>query len=193
MVDGAAGGLDDGDEALLVAARTEPEAFGVLYHRRFARVMGFFYRRTLCPHTSSELTAETFAQAWATRERFDPAEGMAMAWMMGIARNLYRNWLRRGVVSDRARRRLGVITPRLVEEDYEVIEALVDFSDLRVALHQALEGLSPKLRDAVVLRVAMDLPYEEVAARLGCSLGAARVRVSRGLDLLFLHLEAGSR
>jgi DNA-directed RNA polymerase specialized sigma24 family protein len=38
--------------------------------------------------------------------------------------------------------------------------------------------------------VAMDLPYDEVATRLGCSQGAARVRVSRGLDALLIRMES---
>jgi DNA-directed RNA polymerase specialized sigma24 family protein len=35
----------------------------------------------------------------------------------------------------------------------------------------------------------MDLPYREVAKRLGCSEGAARVRVARGLARLAEILE----
>ncbi len=179
----------DSDEDLLVAARDNPEAFATFYDRRFTRVMAFFYRRILCPHTAAELTAETFAQAWTHRKRFDPTEGVAMAWLMGIAGNLYRSWLRKGVVSDKARRRWSIITPVLVEEDFEKIETLVDLTTLRSALVEALEELSPKLRDAVLLRVAQDLPYEQVADRLHCSVGAARVRVSRGLDHLFTAME----
>jgi DNA-directed RNA polymerase specialized sigma24 family protein len=40
------------------------------------------------------------------------------------------------------------------------------------------------MREAVFLRVVRELPYDEVAAALGCSAGSARVRVSRGLDRL---------
>ncbi len=189
MADSSQGDPGDDDDALLVAARTQPEAFGALYDRRYARVTAFFYRRTLCPHTSSELTAETFAQAWANLRRFDPQQGPAMGWLMGIAGNLYRNWLRRGVVSDKARRKWGITTPALVEEDLDKIENLIDLTHLRSALAEALAAMSPSARDAVVLRVALDLPYDEVAVRLGCSVGAARVRVSRGLDFLFLRLE----
>lgn len=182
----------DSDEELLVAARDNPEAFAAFYDRRYQRVMAYFYRRILCPHTAAELTAETFAQAWTHRKRFDPDEGMGMAWLMGIAGNLYRGWLRKGVVSDKARRRWSIITPMLVEEDLEKIEDLIDLTSLRSALLEALAQLSPKLREAVVLRVGLDLPYEDVAAQLNCSVGAARVRVSRGLDHLFETMERQS-
>jgi len=190
MADIASTGPPSSDEELLVAARVDPEALGELFDRRYKDVVGYFYRRILCPHTAADLAAETFAHVWAARARFDPAEGTAMAWIMGVAGNLYRSWLRRGVVADKMRRRLGITTPALVDEDLEQIEALVDLGPVRLALGDALSYLSPKLRDAVILRVALDMPYEAVATTLDCSVGAARVRVSRGLERLTEILEA---
>jgi RNA polymerase sigma-70 factor (ECF subfamily) len=179
------------DEAgrLLVAARDDPAAYSRFYELHSTRVLAYFYRRVLCPHTAAELAAETFAEAFSSRHRFDPASGRGSAWLFGIAGNLYRQWLRRAKVSDRARRRLGIQMPRLVEEDYDRIEQLVDLTELRAGVREALVALSPKLRDAVLLRVALDLPYDEVAQLLGCSVAAARVRVSRGLDGLQGGLE----
>src|SRR5690348_2089451 len=85
----------DADEALFVAARTEPSAFGDFFARRQGRVRAFLLRRTRCPHAAEDLTSETFAEAWATLERYDPARGAPLAWVLGIARNLHRRWLRR--------------------------------------------------------------------------------------------------
>jgi len=177
------------DDRCLLAARVDPEAFVAFYDRRYARVAAFFYRRILCPHTTAELTAETFARAWSARHTFDPEKGSAGGWTMGIAGNLYRQWSHKGVTSDAARARLSIQTPDLVAEDLEHIEALADLEQLRAQLRGALDGLTPRLREAVVLRVALDLPYTEVAERLGCSVGAARVRVSRGLELLLATME----
>jgi len=174
----------DEDARLLVAARVDANAFGRFYDRNQRGVVGFFYRRTFCAHTSAELAAETFAQVWASRRRFDPAHGTGRAWLFGIAGNLYKQWLRRGVVRNRARRQLGITTPELSEDDLERIEDLVDTAALREVLQEALGQLSPAVRDAVLLRVAMDLPYDEVAELCGCSVGAARVRVARGLNTL---------
>ncbi len=181
----------DGDTSLLLAARDDPEAFGRFWDRNHERVLAYYYRRTYCPHTSAELCAETFAQAWASLKRFDPNAGSGRAWLFGIAGNLFKQWLRRGVVTERARRRLRIETPRLSEDDLAHIEALVDSTDLRQGLRAALDSLSPSVRDAVLMRVALDRPYEEVAATLGCTIGAARVRVTRGLHSLALLLEAG--
>ena len=41
---------------------------------------------------------------------------------------------------------------------------------------------------AVLLRIVEELPYDEIAERLGCTAGNARVRVCRGLDRLEAYL-----
>ena len=190
MTEGARSGPDE-DTRLLLASETDPQAFGDLYERNSLRILGFFYRRTLCVHTSGELAAETFAQAWESRTRFSDADGgSAVAWLYGIATNLHREWMRRSVVADAARKRLGIETPLITEDDLEHVVALVDLSAVAEGLREAIDRMSPKLRSALLLRVAMDLPYEDVADRLGCTVGAARVRVSRAIDRLTGEVQA---
>jgi DNA-directed RNA polymerase specialized sigma24 family protein len=56
--------------------------------------------------------------------------------------------------------------------------------ELREELAVAMAMLAPGTRDAVRLRVIDELPYYDLAQRLGISETAARVRVSRGLSAL---------
>ena len=56
------------------------------------------------------------------------------------------------------------------------MEELVDAAPFRDGIRDALAQLPASLADAVVLRIGEDLAYPDVAARLGCSEGAARVR-----------------
>lgn len=51
-------------------------------------------------------------------------------------------------------------------------------------LWAAVAGLPPKQRVAVVHRHVLDLPYEEIAAVLGCSEEAARANVHAGIKKL---------
>jgi RNA polymerase sigma factor (sigma-70 family) len=87
-------------------------------------------------------------------------------------------------VASRARHRLGLQRVTLDDESLDRIEELADLEAIRETLKDALRLLSPKVADAVLLRIGAELPYEEVARRLGCSVGAARVRVARGLRQL---------
>jgi RNA polymerase sigma factor (sigma-70 family) len=171
------------------AAGEDPEAFRAFYQRHARAVLGFLYRRTASPETAADLTAETMAEAFLSRRRFRDTGLPARAWLFGIARHKLGRMLERGRAEDRARRRLGVSRIDVDEISYERIETLADFGPLREAVRSAVRALSPTLADAVVLRVGMELPYHEVARRLGCSEPTARVRVARGLSQLADMLE----
>ncbi|MDP1820457.1 MAG: RNA polymerase sigma factor [Acidimicrobiales bacterium] len=191
-VDPAAAASSDLDGSLLVRARTDPDAFHALYRRNHDTLLRHFMRLTGSAHTSAELAAETFAQALACVDRYDPAKGNGTAWLFGIANHQFHSFLRRGDVARRYRSRLGITTPTTTEDDIEHIEALADIEELLPQLNAALAQLSTGVRAAVELRVGHDLPYAEVAARLGCTVGSARVRVARGLRSLNVAMrEAG--
>ena len=66
------------DEQLLTASATDPEAFVALYDRHAKRILAFFVRQTFEAQVAADLTAETFAQAFASRGRFrNPGPGSA--------------------------------------------------------------------------------------------------------------------
>jgi RNA polymerase sigma-70 factor (ECF subfamily) len=177
------------DAELLAAAQREPEAFGTFYERHARVLLAFFYRRTACPQTSADLTAETFAAAFASRSRYRDTGAPARAWLLGIARHQLARSYRRSRLPDRARRRLGVERLAVDDLSYERIETLADMAPRRLAVREAMGTLSPKLAEAVSLRVGFDLPYPEVARRLGTTEGTARARVARGLSHLLDNLE----
>jgi RNA polymerase sigma-70 factor (ECF subfamily) len=178
----------DPEGSLLVRARSDPEAFGELYDRLFAAVLRWFLHRTGSPHVAMELAAETFAQALAGLHRYDPRRGTGAAWLFGIAGHQYHRFLRRGSVDRRHRTRLWVTTPTATPDEVERIVDLVDAQVVAPELQAALDQLSAGVRAAVELRIGHDLPYAEVAARLGCTEGSARTRVARGLRQLALAM-----
>ncbi len=57
--------------------------------------------------------------------------------------------------------------------------ARAEAADLRDRVAAELEDLPPKLRAVVVLRDVYDLPHEAIAAELGISESAAKVRLHR--------------
>jgi RNA polymerase sigma-70 factor, ECF subfamily len=164
------------DADLLAAARTDPAAFRALYDRYAARVLRYHERRTDDPDAAHDLTAETFAQAWLARARFrDEAGGSAGPWLFAIARHVLLASVRRRALEQRACRRLGL---ELSGTATEPEERWLD------GLDEALAELPETQREAIRLRVEDDLAYDDVAASLGTTPEAARVRVHRGLAAL---------
>jgi len=170
------------DAELIRAAASDPSAFGSLYERHALSVHAWCKRRL--EWAASDLTAETFAQAWLSRDRFhDDYSGSALPWLLGIARNVLRETIRHDRVESRARERLQLPVDLADEDGYAAIEARLS---PRLALATALEDLPDHEREALELRVLDDLPYAEVAEQLSIRPAAARLRVSRALRRLAL-------
>jgi RNA polymerase sigma factor (sigma-70 family) len=172
------------DAQLLAAAGSDAHAFRELYDRYADRIHRFHVGRTRDRDTALELTAETFAQAWFSRHRFENlANGSAAPWLYAIARNVLVVSVRRSRLEHGARERLGILAaldrPQATDQPSE---GWLD------GLDEAFGELSPDERDAVRLRVIDDLSYEDVGRAAGTSPGAARVRVHRALAALRTRL-----
>lgn len=182
----------DRDADLLEASASDPEAFGLVYDHHVSSVLAFFYRRTADAWLAADLTAETFAEAFASRRSYRRMSVPAEAWIFGIARNQLSRALRRGRASTKARRRIGLERLEVDDVSLERIEDLVDLQPVRNAMQQALGELSPSIAEALRLRIGLEMSYQDVARKLACSERAARVRVSRGLRQLQRLLEVGT-
>ena len=177
------------DTELLLASRAEPDAFTELYRRHAEDLLRYFARRTLDPEAAAELTAETFAQAYASRATYSDTGANGVAWIYGVARHQLGRFFRSGRVDAAARRKLGMPERELPPEDFDRIEDLVDLAPIKEALVGALETLSADQREALQLHVIGGLGYPEVAERLSCTEDNARQRVSRGLRRLAIVLQ----
>jgi RNA polymerase sigma factor (sigma-70 family) len=179
--------LDDVD--LLVRTAVEPVAFGVFYRRHERVVLRLFLHVGVSAELAADLTAETFAEALLSRERFRPDLGEPRAWLFGIARHLLARSRERGRVEARARRRAGMPRLELDDEAIERIDALTGQQERALELLSELPG---EQRDAVEARVLEERDYAEIAAKLRCSEQVVRKRVSRGLASLRARLEEPS-
>ncbi len=152
--------------------------------------MRWFLRRAGDTETALDLWAETFAQALASRGRFrGESEEQLAGWLYGIAKRQLWVYHRRGRAEQRALQQLGLQRPAADKALLEEIEQRAGLQMLRSELRAALVELSQPIRVAVELRVVEELPYPELADRLGISQPAARARVSRGLTALADALE----
>ena len=177
------------DAELLIASRTEPEAFGELYRRHAEDVLRYLARRTLDPEAAAELTAETFAEAFASRANYRDQGVNGVAWLYGIARHRLGRFFRTGRVDAAARRKLGMPERDLPPRGLRAGRGSDRLRPRSVRRSiEALETLGDDQREAMRLRVIDGLDYSEVAERLTCTEQNARQRVSRGLRKIALLL-----
>jgi RNA polymerase sigma factor (sigma-70 family) len=170
--------IERSDEELLASGSAED--FGALYERAYPLIRAYLRRRAGArPDLVLDLVAETFARALERREQFDPRRGPAAVWLLGIAKHLLVDAVRRGRVADQSRRRLGMEAIHLEDDQLELIER-ESASDLL----RALDRLPAEQREAIERRVLHEDPYSAIAEQVGCSEQVVRKRVSRGLSAL---------
>ena len=167
---------DSRDAALLAAAAAGVEAaFVELYGRRRDDVYRFAYALTRSRSCAQDATQDVFLSVLENAGRFDPAKGSVRAWLVGCARHIVIDRLRRdsrrtGEASDGA---------GACDNEQRVL------TDQRLArLHAAIARLPPEYRDALVLCELAELTYAEAAAVLDCPLGTVRSRLHRARSLL---------
>jgi RNA polymerase sigma-70 factor (ECF subfamily) len=172
------------DEDLLVAARTDADAFTQFYRRHATPLLGYMVRRARDPELGADLTAETFACALESLARFDPERGSALNWLFGIARHQLLRTLQRGRVERRARNRLGMGRLELDDDELDRILALAESESTAALLADALDALPPSQRAALDARVLDEQDYGAIARLSGTPEATIRKRVSRALDSL---------
>jgi RNA polymerase sigma factor (sigma-70 family) len=186
------------DAELLRRSASDPEAFRVVYDRHARAVYGWLAARCGSDDLALDLTAETFAEAFRVARRFRSGSADARPWLLGIAGNLLRVAWRTQRIETRARVRLGVLeaTRVVLDDSMDDVIARLDREQRDGSFARALGALTASQREAVELRIQGESSYAEIAKALGCSAGAARVRVFRGLRQLDRQLgetDAGNR
>src|SRR5439155_13058208 len=175
-----------GDEDLLEAAAAgDAEAFGEFYGRHVAAVTTFLRRRCGSTEVAFDLVAESFASAVAGLDTYRRERGSARGWVFAIAANELRQAQRKGVVEDRARRRLALEPISLDDDGLVRVDRLVDDG----VLDRVLRGLPAAERAAIEARIVDERDYADVAAEIGCSQSVVRQRVSRGLRKIRAAIE----
>jgi RNA polymerase sigma factor (sigma-70 family) len=164
------------DATVIAASLHEPARFSVLYDRYAAQLHRFAYRR-VGPDTADDVVAETFLAAFRRRERYDPGQPDARAWLFGILVRELAQHHRREQARYRALAKLPADGPAPGPADR--VAAEVGAEALRGVLANALAALTDGDRDVLLLLAWGDLSYPETAAALGIPVGTVRSRMHR--------------
>jgi RNA polymerase sigma-70 factor (ECF subfamily) len=159
----------------------DADSFTRLYENTHLLVFRYVYGLSGGPLQEVEdLTAETYARAWKTRQHFNGSDQAALGWLLRIARNL---------VIDLSRRR----KVRHVDEeaDVDMLIAPNQVPELDViareqltTLWRMLGSLSEETREMLVLRYMLGWQVKQVAEYLEMSENNVSVTIRRALQRL---------
>lgn len=166
------------DVSHLVAQAKEGDrhAFDELVRATHADTYTLAYRLTGDAEDARDVVQDAYLRAYKGLKRFR-GDAQFSTWMYRITANCAANQLGR-----RQKHRHDELGEELAVTDDRAIadpQGHAELGDLRDRLRDALAGLPPKLRSVVILRDIYDLPHESIAAELGISESAAKVRLHR--------------
>ena len=163
-------------------------AFAALYDRYERRIYGVAYRMVGNAADAADLTQDTFLRAYRALEKAGDALNVS-AWLHRIAVNACLDVLRR-------RRRVSWLPWPAAWHDAHSASRLDDpenhliASETQRAVRRALDALSPRARQALILREYEGLSYAELGAVLGVSPQAVKSILFRAREEFRKHYEA---
>jgi RNA polymerase sigma-70 factor, ECF subfamily len=183
--------IGDADELLVLRfQRGDRSAFEQLFRTYERRVYNVVLRVIGNPDEAEDLKQEAFFRAFKSIGSFRGGCRFS-TWLFRIATNL--------CLDEIKRKKPQASTDELFEErNWRFLErdAVPDPADelerdecLR-SVRTALEGVPPHYRVLLVLRYVEELPYEEIARVMGCSVNALNVRLHRARQVLRKLMEA---
>jgi RNA polymerase sigma-70 factor (ECF subfamily) len=135
-----------------------------------------------------DISQETFLRAWEAIGRYDPNRPLS-SWLYTICLNLVRDRLRKKMRTQKLFSIRFWETPSSHADSSPDPEDQLIIAETDRVLQTALNRLKVSLREAVLLRFMEGLSFVEVANVLGVSVGAAKMRVYRGLETLRKELK----
>jgi RNA polymerase sigma-70 factor (ECF subfamily) len=155
------------------------------YHRRIYNIC---YRFTGSGSDADDLAQEVFIKMYRTLNTYDVERGAFMTWVTTVTRNLLVDHFRK-TRQDRVTDSLD--TTASEHEDVLPLgeripdkgpgpDTKVQSREAKEAVQEALQRLSPELREAVILRDLQDMDYKEIATVLRVPEGTVKSRINRG-------------
>lgn len=163
------------EEIVARSLRGDQSGYADLYDRYAPGVYRLCYSLLLNRQDAEDVTQEAFVYAFKNLSRFDSSRASFKTWLFTIAVSRCRNTYRR--------KRLPMIdimqmlNVHLAAPSSEAPEAALARRHAQEAVQRALQSLTPRLREAVVLRYGQGLTYREIAEVLGCPQKTAESRV----------------
>ena len=183
--------MEDAQVAALLVRRCvagDAVAWDEIVQRYHRRIYNICYRFAGSPDDAQDLTQEVFIRMYRTLNSYDVGRGAFMTWVTTLTRNLLVDHFRK-TKHDRLTDSLDAtasdhpdaipLSERIPDEGPPP-DSGVQSRETYDAVHQALQKLSPELREAVILRDLQDMDYRDIATVLKVPEGTVKSRINRG-------------
>lgn len=153
-----------------------PDRSEEAFRRHYGQLFRYIRRRTPDAFEAEDVTQSVFADAAQRLGDFKPGASPVLAWLYTVAQRRLADRARRLAHQHASLREIERTRLVATEEEYG--------SEVTVALRDALTDLPETQRTVVVLKLLRGLSFAEIAAEVGSSEAACKMRFARGLETL---------
>ena len=163
-------------------------AWEELVRQQNRRIYNICYRFTGSSSDAEDLTQEVFIRLYRTMASYEPDKGSFNTWLTTLTRNMLVDHFRR-TRQERVTDSMDAApaadedAPTLAERIEDAApspQARLATKETQKMVQNALQRVSPDLREAVILRDLQDMDYKEIAAALKVPEGTVKSRINRG-------------
>jgi RNA polymerase sigma-70 factor (ECF subfamily) len=162
------------------AGAGDPAAFIELYERHRAAIFRFSYRLSGSVEGAEDITHDCFLSLIKRPDGFQPGRATLRTYLFSAARNL---WLKQLRSSAREWAMDDLGEAHFIAVDKEPLRRLLD-DELALKVQEAVFGLPPSQREALVLFEYEGLTLSEIAGMIGTDVGAVKSRLHRARERL---------
>lgn len=160
--------------AIAQAKKGDADAFAFLVETYETSVYRLALRMCGNAHDAEEVAQEAFVAAWKGLPAFR-GESKFSSWLYQLTTNAAIDFLRR----EKRHRAAVPMEDEPEPATPDTPQQAVEESEVRQALQQALDTLTPEHREIFLLRQMRQLSYEEIGRLLGLESGTVKSRLSR--------------
>ena len=164
-------------------------AWEEIVQRYERRIYNLCYRFAGSADDAQDLTQEVFIKMYRTLSSYDVERGAFVTWVTSMTRNLLVDHFRK-TKHDRMTDSIDAASipdqddsPTLADQLQTKAappDSTVQSREAQEMVHNALQKLSPELRESVILRDLQDMDYREIAEVLRVPEGTVKSRINRG-------------
>ena len=162
---------------LIEEARTNYNAFSVLYRRHYDALFRYCVHRLFDRHLAEDITSQVFLRVIEKYNTFRGNEQQFKGWLFVIATNFINEHLRKAVVHKNAQKYLKE-NPKKQNNDIEDKAAKLE------SLKNAILSLKPKHQTIITLYYFEKMKCAEIGEIVGASTATVRSQLSRGVEKL---------
>ena len=159
---------------IAATSRRDEAAFTRLYDATVGRAWSLAMRIVRQQEAAEEVVEDCYWQVWREADRFDPARGRALTWILTICRSRALDYLRRKDIAE-PHEDMDALRSAEPAGDDDPLELLAA-TDRASAVHAALLQLKPKERQLIALAFFRGLTHQEIA--LACAMPVGTVKTT---------------